>query len=52
MAGSDAAKKLADDTKEGIAKDVLALYLGALQQELRVSINENLWRQIAGTQTP
>lgn len=52
VAGSDAAKQLADDTKEGITKDVLALYLGALQQELRVSINENLWRQIAGTQTP
>jgi len=31
---------------------VLALYLGALQKELSVSINENLWRQIAGIQTP
>ncbi|MGQ0486680.1 MAG: SurA N-terminal domain-containing protein [Hyphomicrobiales bacterium] len=52
VAGSEAASKLADETKDGMAKDVLALYLGALQQELSVSINENLWRQIAGTQTP
>jgi peptidyl-prolyl cis-trans isomerase D len=52
VAGSEAAKKLADDTKAGLGKDVLALYLGALQQELGVSINENLWRQIAGTSTP
>ncbi len=52
VTGSEAAKQLADDTKDGMAKDVLALYLGALQQELGVSINEDLWRQIAGTQTP
>ncbi len=52
VAGSEAAKKLADDTKEGMGKDVMALYLGALQQELGVNINESLWRQIAGTPTP
>lgn len=52
VAGSEAAKALADEAKENMGKDVLALYLGALQQELSVDINENLWRQIAGTQTP
>jgi len=52
VAGSEVAKTLADETKDGMGKDVLALYLDALQRELGVNINENLWRQIAGTQTP
>jgi len=52
VTGSEAAKTLADDIKDGMGKDVLALYLDALQTELGVGINETLWRQIAGTQTP
>jgi peptidyl-prolyl cis-trans isomerase D len=52
VAGSEAAKQLADEIKDGMAKDVLALYLGALQEQLSVTVNETLWRQIAGTQAP
>ncbi len=52
VTGSEAAKTLADETKVGMGKDLLTLYLGALQEELGVSINEDLWRQIAGTPTP
>jgi peptidyl-prolyl cis-trans isomerase D len=51
VAASEAASKLTEETKEGLAKDVLAQYLDALQQELGVTVNESLWRQIAGTAT-
>ena len=45
------AKAIADEIKGGVAGDVLASYLGALQKQVGVSINETLWRQISGTQT-
>ena len=45
------AKAIADEIKGGVAGDVLASYLGALQKQVGVSINEALWRQISGTQT-
>ena len=37
--------------KNQAAADVLSGYLAALQKDAGVTINETLWRQIAGTQT-
>ena len=50
-AASTDAKAIADRIKGAAANDLLSAYLGALQKNAGVSINETLWRQIAGNQT-
>lgn len=45
------AKAIAGELKNQAAADVLSGYLAALQKGSGVSINDALWRQIAGTQT-
>jgi len=50
-ANSAEAKSLAEGVKEATAADVLAAYLGALQKDVGVTIDETLWRQISGAQT-
>lgn len=50
-AGSAEAKAITDRMKNAAANDLLTAYLGALQKNAGVSINETLWRQIAGNQT-
>jgi len=45
------AKALADTLKQQLPDDVMTSYLGTLQTRFGVSINEDLWRQIAGIQT-
>ncbi len=46
------AKDITETVQQGTADDVLALYLANLQDRLGVTINDSLWRQISGTQTP
>ena len=48
---SEEAKTIAATLQAGEAADLLSAYLGTLQQQAGVSINETLWRQISGTQT-
>jgi peptidyl-prolyl cis-trans isomerase D len=50
-ATSEEAKTIGDQLKQAMGGDVLAAYLGALQTKAGVSINDELWRQISGTQT-
>ena len=50
-AASADAKSINDQLKGAAANDVMFAYLGALQKETGVTINETLWRQISGTQT-
>jgi peptidyl-prolyl cis-trans isomerase D len=50
-ATSEEAKTIAGQLDQAMGGDVLASYLGALQTKAGVSINEELWRQISGTQT-
>ncbi len=50
-AASAEAKAIADEIKSQAGNEVLSGYLVALQNEAGVVINENLWRQISGTQT-
>jgi peptidyl-prolyl cis-trans isomerase D len=45
------ATTIAEQLKGGIANDMLFAYLGALQKDAGVTINDTLWRQITGTQT-
>jgi len=47
---SEEAKTIASTIQEGASNDLLSSYLGALQAQAGVSINETLWRQISGTQ--
>ncbi len=46
------AKAIEDRMKGQVANDVLFAYLGALQKEAGVKINETLWQTIAGTPSP
>jgi peptidyl-prolyl cis-trans isomerase D len=46
---SEEAKQIVEQAEQGLGADVLATYLGAQQQLAGVTINEELWRQIAGT---
>jgi peptidyl-prolyl cis-trans isomerase D len=48
---SEEAKTIAGTLKDGFANDLLSSYVGALQAQAGVIINESLWRQISGTQT-
>jgi peptidyl-prolyl cis-trans isomerase D len=48
---SEEAKALSQQLEGSVSNDVLFAYLGALQSGVGVSINEDLWRQISGTQT-
>jgi len=48
---SEEAKTIASSIEEGTGNDVLSSYLGALQGQAGITINETLWRQISGTQT-
>ena len=48
---SEEAKTIAATLQAGEAADLLSAYLGTLQKQAGVSINETLWRQISGTQT-
>ncbi|MBC8037970.1 MAG: hypothetical protein H7X89_12220, partial [Rhizobiales bacterium] len=50
-AASEEAKTIASTIKDGSANDLLTSYLGHLQGQAGVAINETLWRQISGTQT-
>ena len=50
-AASPDAKAIAEQVTTQASDDVLSSYLGALQKDAGVSINESLWRQISGTQT-
>ncbi len=50
-AASEEAKTIAGTIKDGSANDLLSSYLGTLQGQAGVAINETLWRQISGTQT-
>ena len=48
---SEEAKTIAGTIQEGSGNDLLASYIGALQAQAGIAINETLWRQISGTQT-
>ncbi len=48
---SEEAKALSRQLEGSVSNDVLTAYLDALQSGVGVTINENLWRQISGTQT-
>jgi len=48
---SEEAKTIASTIQEGSGNDLLSSYLGALQGQAGIAINETLWRQISGTQT-
>ena len=45
------AKSIAEKLKPQISDAVLTAYLSALQKQSGVTINEGLWRNIAGQQT-
>ena len=45
------AEKIRDQIKGAEANDLLFAYLGALQKDAGVTINETLWRQISGITT-
>ncbi len=46
---SSAGKELAKTLKVETSNDLLTTYLTALQEQIGVSINETLWRQVSGT---
>jgi len=46
------AKTIREQIKDAEGRDVLFAYLGELQKEAGVTINETLWRQISGTTNP
>ena len=46
---SPAGKELAKTLKDETSNDLLTTYLTALQEQIGVSINETLWRQVSGT---
>jgi len=46
------AKTIREQIKEAEGRDLLFAYLGELQKEAGVTINETLWRQITGTTNP
>jgi len=46
---SSAGKELAKTLKNETSNDLLTTYLTALQEQIGVSINETLWRQVSGT---
>ncbi|HEX7107724.1 MAG TPA: hypothetical protein VF224_00665, partial [Aestuariivirga sp.] len=46
---SSAGKELAKTLKDETSNDLLTTYLTALQEQIGVSINETLWRQVSGT---
>ncbi|HRX35392.1 MAG TPA: SurA N-terminal domain-containing protein [Aestuariivirga sp.] len=48
---SPEAKKITDQLRQASANDVLFAYLGAIQKDAGVTVNETLWRQISGTAT-
>lgn len=48
-AASAEAKEITEQTEQGIGADALSSYLASLQDTSGVTINEELWRQIAGT---
>ena len=50
-AASPEAKAIGDELKGQAGSEVLSGYLAALQNEVGVTINETLWRQISGAQT-
>jgi peptidyl-prolyl cis-trans isomerase D len=45
---SSAGKELAKTVKDEASNDLLTTYLTALQEQIGVSINETLWRQVSG----
>ena len=45
---SSAGKELAKTLKDETSNDLLTTYLTALQEQIGVSINETLWRQVSG----
>ena len=45
---SPAGKELAKTLKDETSNDLLTTYLTALQEQIGVSINETLWRQVSG----
>jgi hypothetical protein len=45
---SSAGKELAKTVKDETSNDLLTTYLTALQEQVGVSINETLWRQVSG----
>jgi peptidyl-prolyl cis-trans isomerase D len=49
---SEASKALTKTLAAAEAKDVMAAYLKALQDQVGVSINETLWQQVSGTSQP
>ena len=46
---SEVGKELVKSLKEATSNDLLTTYLTALQEQIGVSINETLWRQVSGT---
>jgi peptidyl-prolyl cis-trans isomerase D len=51
VAASAEAKTIGDRLKSQISEDMLTAYLAALEQDAGVTLNETLWRNIAGQQT-
>jgi len=51
VAASAEAKAIGDRLKSQISEDMLTAYLAALEQDAGVTLNETLWRNIAGQQT-
>ncbi|MBI2719801.1 MAG: SurA N-terminal domain-containing protein [Rhizobiales bacterium] len=49
---SGEAKAIAKSLEQSAANDLNRAYAAALEAETGVSVNETLWRQIAGTKTP
>jgi peptidyl-prolyl cis-trans isomerase D len=49
---SASAKEAIETAKTGLAQDLQSLQLAAVRSQARVSINEELWRQISSTDTP
>lgn len=50
-AGSVAAKEVTDLTRQGMGGDLLDSYVKAVRAEAKVTVNEDLWRQIRGSST-
>jgi peptidyl-prolyl cis-trans isomerase D len=48
---STEARKITDELNRAAGNDLLYAYLGALQKDAGVSVNETLWRQISGIAT-
>jgi len=51
VAASAEAKAISDRLKEQVADNMLTAYLAALEKDAGVSLNDTLWRNIAGQQT-